>query len=235
MYVGHEGLHRMLRGIVGIALATLVLAVPVGARANMVQECTQQQDWWMRIAACTEVIESGDWPGRRAAWAYSNRAVAHTALGAYIDAFDDHERAVKLDPSSATARNNKANAHARFREYDRALAEYSAAIRLRPGYVSAHFNRAGVLVALGRDREAAEDYAAVIAARPDLGAAYAGRAEALCRTGEVDGSVTDRLEALEHGGLTPALVEAHLQETGYLRDDTDLEDALKAWTQAGCP
>lgn len=228
----------------GAVLATVLSIGP--ARAGLVEDCTQQADWWQRIAACTQAIESRQWAGRRAAWAYSNRAVAHAALGAYINAFDDHEKAIKLDPASATARNNKANAHARFREYARALDEYSAAIRLRPGYVSAHFNRAGVLVALGRDADAAADYSAVIAARPDLGAAYAGRAEARCRTQDVPGSVADRLEALAKGGLTQDLVAAHLRETGYLRgaagdaadaviDHSTLAPALQAWTAAGCP
>ncbi|MEM1298722.1 MAG: tetratricopeptide repeat protein [Pseudomonadota bacterium] len=222
------------RLIPALILAAL-LHIPGPAAADVVKDCTQKGDWWLRITACTQAIESGKYAGRSAAWAYSNRAVAHVALGQYIQAFDDHREAIKLDPTSATARNNKANAHARFREYDRALEEYSAAIRLKAGYTSAHFNRAGVHVALGQDVEAIADYSAVIKGRPDLGAAYAGRAEARCRTGDVEGSVADRLSALELGALTSDLIENHLSETGYLRGDVELEEALGAWTRAGCP
>ena len=218
-----------------LAFAICLLLGPAPAQADVVKDCTQRGDWWLRISACTTAIDSGKFPGNQAAWAYSNRAVAHAALGQYIEAFDDHREAVKLDPTSATARNNKANAHARFREYNRALAEYSAAIRLRPGYFSAHFNRAGVHVALGQDAEAIADYTAVIATKPELGAAYAGRAEAYCRIGDVAASVADRLEALKLSALTQDLVASHLTETGYLRDTTTLEDALEAWTAAGCP
>lgn len=223
------------RLIACIALCALNLLPPSSARADVVKDCTQKGDWWLRITACTQAIESRKYVGRSAAWAYSNRAVAHVALGQYIQAFDDHREAIRLDPTSATARNNKANAHARFREYDRALEEYTAAIRLNPGYASAHFNRAGVYVELGQDSEAIADYSVVIRQKPGLGAAYAGRAEARCRTGEVAGSVADRLSALELGALTPDLMQSHLSETGYLRDDVELEDALGAWTRAGCP
>lgn len=223
------------RLIACLALCAATMLPSPPAEADVVQECTQKGDWWLRVTACTQALESGRYAGRSAAWAYSNRAVAHVALGQYIQAFDDHREAIRLDPASATARNNKANAHARFREYDRALEEYSAAIRLRPGYVSAHFNRAGVHVALGQDAEAIADYSSVISARPDLGAAFAGRAEARCRTGDVDGSVSDRLSALELGALTPDLIAGHLTETGYLRAETELEGALGAWTRAGCP
>ncbi|MFK7945056.1 MAG: tetratricopeptide repeat protein [Paracoccaceae bacterium] len=218
-----------------VVLVIVVLLTALPSRADVVKDCTQTGDWWLRVSACSEAIDSGKYPGNRAAWAYSNRAVAHTELGSYIDAFDDHRNAIKLDPTSATARNNKANAHARFREYDRAIAEYSAAIRLKPGYASAHFNRAGVHVALGQDAKAAADYSAVIKARPELGAAYAGRAEALCRTGAIEKSVGDRLKALELGALTDTLISSHLTETGYLRDSLDLHAALRAWTAAGCP
>lgn len=207
----------------------------------MLAGCTQTDDWWKRVAACTEAIESGRWPGATASWAYSNRAVAYAALGDYIAAFDDHEAAVKLDPTNATARNNKANSHADFREYQRALAEYAAAIRLRPGYVNAHFNRASVLFAIGKPGDAQADYTIVIDAMPEFGDAYAGRAEARCRLGEVDGSVTDRLQAIELGTLTDEAVADYLRSKGYLGlateviPDDGLRAALTEWTLAGCP
>lgn len=207
----------------------------------MLTECTQTEDWWKRVSACSEAIESGRWPGATASWAYSNRAVAYAALGDYIAAFDDHERAVKLDPANATARNNKANSHADFREYERALADYTAAIRLRPGYVNAHFNRAGVYFAVGKPAEAEADYTTVIDALPDFGDAYAGRAEARCRLADVEGSVADRLEAIGLETLTETAVADYLRSKGYLGLATEavppegLRPALTDWTRAGCP
>lgn len=205
----------------------------------MLSDCTQAEDWWLRVRACTEAIESERWQGRALSWAYSNRAVAHAALGDPLAAFDDHDRAVALNPDDATAWNNKGNAHAEFREHDRALAAYGRAIALDPGYVSALYNRAGVHLTVGNNSEAAADYSAAIEAEPDFGEAWAGRAEAGCRLGDVAGSVADRLVAVRLGALSVDEVAAYLRETSYLGSAAPvperLEAALTAWTAAGCP
>ena len=225
----------MFRWLIAVAL----LVSP--ARAGVLEDCTQTGDWWLRIKACTEAIESGRWPGASASWAYSNRAVAYAALGNPLSAFDDHNQAVKLDPANASARNNKANTHADFREYKRAISEYSAAIRLRPDYANALFNRAGVYYATGQNAEAAADYSAVINLVPEFGDAYAGRAEARCRLGEVATSVEDRQNAIRLETLSAEAVAGYLQEKGYLAAIPEpltpaaLDAALLAWTEKGCP
>lgn len=237
----------LCRNVVAILARTAALTgalflVSGTAPASTLDDCTQQDDWWLRVEACTEAIDSGKYVGLRASWAYSNRAVAYAALGNYISAFDDHEKAVKLNPSDAKARNNKANSHADFREYNRALRDYTKAIELAPGYLNAHFNRAGVYIATGAYAEAIGDYSIVIKAVPDFGDAFAGRAEARCQLGEVDGSLEDRLAAIELETLTTAEVTGYLRETRYLPetlpdpvDPETFDAALAEWTQAGCP
>jgi len=223
------------------ALFPVLLALaPRAASADMLSDCTQTDDWWLRVRACTAAIESGRWQGGAASWAWSNRAVAEAALGDYLAAFDDHEKAVALDPANASARNNKGNSHAEFREYDRALEEFDRAIALDPGYTNAYYNRAGVHLALGDFAAATADYSAVIAAAPDFGEAWAGRADAECKTGAVPASVADRLSAIRLGALAPVEVAAYLRATGYLRaadpvPPDRLAAALAAWTAAGCP
>jgi len=227
-------------GKLGLLIAAF-LGLSGTAPAGTLEDCTQQDDWWLRVDACSKAIDSGQYEGRRASWAYSNRAVAYAALGDYIAAFDDHERAVKLDPTNAKARNNKANSHADFREYDRALREYTRAIELSPGYTNAYFNRAGVYLATGAYTEAAGDYSIVITTADDFGDAYAGRAEALCQLGSVDDAVNDRLTAIRLDTLPLEEVARYLTETGYLSEGSDASDdsaftsALTEWTAAGCP
>ena len=222
-----------------LLLCAVLLASP--AQGGVLEDCTQTGDWWLRINACTQAIESGRWPGASASWAYSNRAVAYAALGNPLSAFDDHNQAVKLDPANASARNNKANTHADFREYKRAIAEYSAAIRLRPDYANALFNRAGVYYAVGQNAEAAADYTSVIALVPEFGDAYAGRAEANCRLGKAAESVEDRLDAIRLETLTAEAVAGYLQEKGYLSAIPEpltseaLTPPLTEWTGKGCP
>jgi tetratricopeptide (TPR) repeat protein len=216
------------------------MLVPGAAAADVLADCTQADDWWLRVSACTDAIESGRWEGTAQSWAWSNRAVAHAALGNPLAAFDDHEKAVTLNPADAVAWNNKGNTHADFREYERALAAFDRAIGLDPGYATALYNRAGVHLTLGDHAAAAADYAAVIAVEPEFAEAWAGRAEAACGLGDVAGSVSDRLAAIRLGALVPGEVAAYLRETGYL-DAADpvalprLEAALTAWTAAGCP
>ena len=220
-------------------LAAALLVTP--AQGGVLEDCTQTNDWWLRISACTEAIESGRWPGASASWAYSNRAVAYAALGNPLSAFDDHNQAVKLNPTNASARNNKANTHADFREYKRAISEYSAAIRLRPDYANALFNRAGVYYRTGDHANAAADYSSVIALVPEFGDAYAGRAEANCRLGETEQSVNDRFDAIRLETLTAEAVAGYLQEKGYLSAVPEpltteaLTAPLTEWTAKGCP
>lgn len=222
-----------------LALPALAL-LPIASGAGTLEDCTQDEDWWLRIRACSEAIESGRWEGAAASWAYCNRAVARAALGEHLAAFEDHERAVALNPADAVAYNNKANSHADFREYGRALKGYGRALELRPDYVSARYNRAGVHLVLGDFAAAAADYTAAIEAEPAFGEAWAGRAEAACRQGLVARSVADRMRAIGLGALTGDETAAYLRETGYL-DEPDpvppdrLEAGLRAWTAAGCP
>ena len=231
---------RMVRRSLGVlAWVTFGLAASQPASADIQSDCTQTADWWLRIQACTEAIESPRWSGAAGAWAYSNRAVAHAELGNYLSAFDDHEKAVKLNPSDAAARNNKGNSHARFREYDRAIREYSAAIQLRSGYTTARYNRADTYLAMADYSNAVEDYSVVIDADADAGEAWAGRAEALCQLGDASRSTQDRLQALRLGVPELSEMASYLQEKGYLATDATTADqvapALAEWTAAGCP
>ncbi|MEM9059920.1 MAG: tetratricopeptide repeat protein [Pseudomonadota bacterium] len=233
----HEFRPSRVIAIGGVCAALLASAAVAGVQ----EDCTQVDDWWLRITACTEAIESPRWSGAQAAWAYSNRAVAHAALGNALEAFDDHRKAVSLNPADAVARNNKGNSHADFREYRRALAEYDRAIALRPGYINAHYNRANAHFALEDFDAAIEDFSVVLRDRPDDGDALTGRAEARCLAGDSAGSVEDRLEALELGTLALDDTAAYLRETGYLRTAANpgsvnaIASALSEWTDAGCP
>ena len=230
----------MVRCRIGLGALLVWITAGGSAWADVQSDCTQTDDWWLRIQACTEAIESPRWSGAAGAWAYSNRAVAHAELGNYLSAFDDHEKAVKLNPTDAAARNNKGNSHAQFREYDRAIREYSAAIRLRSGYTNARFNRADTYLAMGDYAAAVEDYSVVIKDDAEAGDAWAGRAEARCQLGEAEPSTQDRLQAVRLGVPDISSMAAYLREKGYLSTSEasgieDIAPALRDWTFAGCP
>lgn len=227
------GKHRLFIRVVSVALLGVVLQTP--AAAGMVSDCAGGEDPWRRVEACTEAIASGQWPGASAAWAYGNRAIAYAELGLALEAFEDHDRAIRLDPANPQAFNNRANSHAEFREYDRALEDYSRALRLDPAYANALFHRAGVYLVTGRYGEAAADYARTLELVPGFGPAYLGLAQAECGAGNADASVAARYEALDAGIPEPGVLEGQLTAKGYLRSGTAFDAALARWTEAGCP
>ncbi|MEM7506584.1 MAG: tetratricopeptide repeat protein [Pseudomonadota bacterium] len=228
-------------------MVVLLLFAAAPAAAETAQECAGDGDAWSRLSACTDVIEGGDWPGARAAWAYSNRAMAHAELGNHLDAFDDHDTALKLDPGNPRAWNNRATSHARFREYDRAFRDYRRALELDPGYINALINRASLYAETGQPAEAWADYGTAIALEDAAGRDTAGlaflQADAACQLGEAEDALAGRQPAFENGLFSREEMAATLINTGYLVRGVEVETesgraafdaALERWTLAGC-
>lgn len=237
---------RRLDLLAWLSVVVVILA-PALAWAETAEACAGDGDAWSRLSACTQVIEGGEWPGARAAWAYSNRAMAHAELGNHLDAFEDHDTALKLDPGNPRAWNNRATSHARFREYDRAFRDYDRALALDPGYVNALINRASLNAETGRAEEAWADYGAAIALESEAGRDVAGlaflQADAACGLGRAQESIAGRQPAFESGLFSREEMAATLANTGYLARGADLDTtegraafdaALARWTAAGC-
>jgi hypothetical protein len=56
-----------------------------------------------RIAACTRVIDSGQWRVETLGWAYLNRCLAQSDKRAWDEALPDCSKAIELDPKDAQA------------------------------------------------------------------------------------------------------------------------------------
>ncbi len=52
-----------------------------------------------------------------------NRGIAYYAMGAYIQALQDFNRAIELQPGDASAYNNRGYAHFSIKEYGKAWAD----------------------------------------------------------------------------------------------------------------
>ncbi len=225
--------------IVWATIALSMIANFGAAKADMVHDCANATDAWSSLAACTKVIESDGWTGKRVGWAYSNRAVAHAELGNSLAAFDDHNQAILLDPTDPKAWNNRATSHAAFREYARALSDYDQALRLDPDYLNALVNRASVHFESGRPLEAVADYdsaiALAVARQEKHDELLFLRADVACELGQVERSLADRKPALESGTFSPERMATTLEDSGYVIGAEGLENALRAWTEAGCP
>ncbi|MEM7670849.1 MAG: tetratricopeptide repeat protein [Pseudomonadota bacterium] len=220
----------------GGALTAMISTIAIAG--DPVTDCVEAKDNWARLAACTQVIESDDWPGASAAWAWSNRAMANAALKNHLAAFDDHNQALRLDPLNPRAWNNRATSHAAFREYDRAVRDYTEALALNPTYVTALINRATVYEETGAFSLARSDYDRAIELEEAAGNPVDDlrflRADTSCQLGDHAASIADRRPAFESGLFPSERMESTLSQTGYLRAG-GFEAALRAWTEAGCP
>lgn len=226
-----------------LGVVALIAFTPNAALADDVEICAKAQEPWARLAACTSVLDGGEWQGARAGWAHSNRAMAHAELGNHNDAFDDHDKAIALDPTNHRAWNNRATSHARFRAYDRAFADYTRALGLDPAYATALINRASLFAEIGQQADARADYDRAIAAEAAAGRDTAAleflRADVACALGDWEAAVSDRQAALSSGVVDVDQMRETLANTGYLPAGSeagdDIEAALAAWSEAGCP
>ncbi|MEM9044305.1 MAG: tetratricopeptide repeat protein [Pseudomonadota bacterium] len=207
--------------------------------AETIETCTNPVEPWAQLTACTQIIDGGEWPGPSGAWAYSNRAMAHASLGNHQFAFDDHDKAIELDPLNPRAFNNRATSHAEFRQYEQALSDYAAALELDPNYATALINRASVHDEMGNAAEARADYDRAIALESAAGRPTADlvflRADMACRMGDAEAAIRDREPAMQSGLFPKEQMELLLIAKGYLKDGVDFDAALVAWTEAGCP
>jgi tetratricopeptide (TPR) repeat protein len=76
-----------------------------------------------RIAACTRVIDSGQWRVEALGWAYLNRCLARYDKQAWDEALSDCSKAIEINPKDARAFYGRGNAWRAKGHNDRAIAD----------------------------------------------------------------------------------------------------------------
>ena len=82
--------------------------------------------------------------------AYSNRGVIYDDLGQHLQAIEDYDDAIRLNPGYANAYYNRGNAYADLGQHLQAIEDYDDAIRLNPELVLAYINRGNAHNNLGQ-------------------------------------------------------------------------------------
>lgn len=106
---------------------------------------------------------------------------------------------------------------------------------------TAYNNRGMALIALGDVKSALRDLDVAISLTTDNGELWNNRANARCATGDVQGAYQDRIQALYNRRFTASAAQAGLRRSGFYSGPADgiwafdSEEALLAWTEAGCP
>jgi len=148
--------------------------------------------------------------------------ISYVRTGRFADAIPHLERALRLEPRSATAENYLAGAL--LASGDRAaLGHFRRAVALAPQDAHLHFNLAKVLAGSGQPQEAFAGFTRALALNPEF-------AEAHQQVGALLFSVDRLAEALPHlqraAELLPGSADAHADLGGALAEAGRREEAL---------
>lgn len=141
--------HAMLR------VAALLVALVWGSfTAQAKEDCNSYGKWETMVEACSRVIARDP----RAAWAFSNRSLAHERLGNFDKALADGNMAVALSPRMSDAYSNRASILVALKDYDRALLDIKKALELDSINTAALVNRGYIHEQRGDRDQAIVDY-----------------------------------------------------------------------------
>ncbi len=174
-------LHRFL------VACLLALTAPALALADAADDCNRFDRPTIQIKGCTKFIRSGTLDAAELSMAYTNRGVAHAALGKLDKAIGDFGEAVKLNGSNALAYYNRGNVHFDRKDMRLAIADYDLALKEDPEFTLAYYNRGIAYENLGEREKCIADYRKALSLEPTLDPAR----ERLQRLGvEPDGDKT---------------------------------------------
>jgi tetratricopeptide (TPR) repeat protein len=175
--------------------ATIVLALSnatVSAQAPRGwNRCVASESPDLVIEGCSEIIVEGQQAPAILALAHNNRGVAYKVNGKYDLALQDYDRAIQLDPNSASHYNNRGIIYRLKHDYDRAIADYDEAVWLKSNYVAAFYNRALAYVDQGDYGRALADFGVVLQFNPKNALALYARGWMLLKKGDTEAGNAD--------------------------------------------
>ena len=161
MSLAKDILNGMCAGLIGLVC---VCAMP--ALADDGEVCVRGSGD-AAIEACTRALNSGRYDKRNLAVIYSNRGNQRERKGEFDKAIEDHNQAIRTDPTYAAGYMHRGNAYARHGDYERAVADHSEAIRLAPNDADTFYNRGYTYSHKGDHEHAIADYTAGLALDPN--------------------------------------------------------------------
>ena len=121
---------------------------------------------------------------------------AKSTAGRHVEALEDYDQALLLDPSNATAYVRRGVSKARLGHHARAIEDFDQALRLDPRNTTAYAERGRANVRLGRHAEAVEDFDQILLLDPRDADAYLNRGVSKSRVGQHTEALEDFDQAL---------------------------------------
>ena len=106
---------------------------------------------------------------------YFARGNTKAALGQYVAAISDYDKAIQFKPDDADAYYNRGVVKHKLGQHSAAISDYDKAIQLKPGFAEAYINRGNTKANLGQYYAAISDFDKAIQLEPDAADAYYNR------------------------------------------------------------
>jgi tetratricopeptide (TPR) repeat protein len=136
-----------------VLVISLTLAASA-ARADLKEDCGQNEDTERKLASCSKLIASN--PGDAAA--YLERGRAYHLQHRLDEALADYDKAIENDSKSVSAYISRGNVRLAREQFDEALADYSKAIEIDPTHAVAYINRGDAQVLAQRRLDAGKPW-----------------------------------------------------------------------------
>lgn len=115
-----------MRGVIFILAA--LIANGAAAETDIVHDCRFADDPRVRIARCTEALNSGEWTEAKTGWAYVNRGAAYDEQQRHKLALEEYATALRLDRNNPDALFNRANTYCEMKKTKDAVTSYLGAV-----------------------------------------------------------------------------------------------------------
>lgn len=216
-------------------------ALAASAWPDRYNDCLGLEDADAAEQACADALTSPALSVLERAEVYRQLGILHRWNERLDEAKANLDNALALIPESPETLAEIGAVLFLTQDFEAANAKLSQAIAGGVPGGAAWNNRAMTLQALGEMKDALRDFDAAVEISSENGAIWNNRANALCATGEVEGAYRDRIQALYNRRFTAAAAQSGLRNTGFYDGPSDgiwgfdSEQALYAWTEAGCP
>jgi tetratricopeptide (TPR) repeat protein len=130
------------------------------------QRC-RHEDPDFALAACTAMIQSGQYTTAELAAAFLQRGIVYGRKGEYDLALQDFDQVVRLKPEDPDALFDRGLTYGKKGDYDREIEDYGHAISLNPDFAEAFNNRGVVYNSKGEYDRAIQDDDRAVASAPD--------------------------------------------------------------------
>ena len=160
---------------------------------------------------------------------YFAQGNAKAALGQYVAAISDFDKAIQLEPDAANAYINRGIAKAELGRYSAAIRDFDKAIQLKPEDADAYSNRGVAKRKLSQYFAAIKDYDKAIQLEPDAADTYNNRGLAKADLGQYVDAIRDFDKAIQ---LEPDHADAYVNRGEVKRKLSQYFAAIKDYDKA---